>query len=93
MLKQLAVLLLVCSMRVNTLKENALEHKDLQTVAEKLRGTFQTPDRHFLLVTVAGKEWEAIPCCSPVPLVFRDFQGTARHLHCCLFPLLSHHTS
>lgn len=57
MLKQLAVLMLVCSVPVSTLKENALEHKDLQTIAErKLHGTFQPLNRLFLLLTVAGKE-------------------------------------
>lgn len=42
MLKQLTVLMLVCSVPVSTLRENALEHEGLQTTAEKqLRGTFQ----------------------------------------------------
>ena len=59
MLKQLAVLMLVCSVPVSTLKENALEHENLQTIAEKkLRGTFQPLNSLFLLLTVAGKEWK-----------------------------------
>lgn len=57
MLKQLAVLTLVCSVSVSALKENASEHKDLQTIAEKkLHRTYQRLNRLFLLLTVAGKE-------------------------------------
>lgn len=49
MIKQLAELRLVCSMSVSTLKENGLEHKNLQTIAEeKLHGTFQLLNRLFL---------------------------------------------
>lgn len=57
MLKQLAVPLFVYSVSVRTLRENALEHKDLQTIAEKgLHGPFPPLNRLFLLLTVAGKE-------------------------------------
>lgn len=57
MLKQLAVPVFVYSVLVRTLRENALEHKDLQAIAEKeLHGTFLPLNRLFLLLTVAGKE-------------------------------------
>lgn len=50
MLKQLAVLRLVCSVPVSALKETALEHQDSQTIAEKkLHGAFQPLNRLFLL--------------------------------------------
>lgn len=72
MLKQLTALTLVCSVPVSTLKENALEHEDLQTVAEKqLHGTFQPCNWLFLLLTVpaGGGQHQAIPCCSPLSLL------------------------
>lgn len=66
MLKQLTVLTLVCSVPVSTLKKNALEHKDLQTIAEKqLHGTFQPFIELFLLLTVLtlrNKDRALWPC-------------------------------
>lgn len=67
MLKQLTVLMLVCSVPVSTLKKNALEHEDLQTIAEKqLHGTFQPFNRLFLLLAVPIRR--AASGCSPLSL-------------------------
>lgn len=50
MTKHLAELRLVCSMSVSTLKENGLEHKNLQPIVEeKVHGIFQLLNGLFLL--------------------------------------------